>query len=72
MNYDVIWDVALGFSGPQNCSQYVSDRLTLFLAPVTFSTLNMDVIRSFETLVYNKKTRGHHIPEDGVRYNFHC
>jgi hypothetical protein len=47
------------------CSQPVSYHLTLFLAHVISSTLKMEVTRSSETSVYNKRT-WRHIPEDDI------
>jgi hypothetical protein len=43
----------------------VSYRLTLFLALVISSTLNMEATRTSETLAYNKPTR-RRIPEVGI------
>jgi hypothetical protein len=55
-----------------NCSQSVSNRLTLFLAGVISSTLNMEATCFFETSGYSKPTR-RHIPEGGIlhyQYDF--
>jgi hypothetical protein len=52
-------------SEPPNCSQSVSNRLTLFLACVISSTLKMEAKCYSETSVYNKSTRCH-IPEDCI------
>jgi hypothetical protein len=52
----------------RNCSQSVSNRVTLSFARVISSTLMMEAIRSSETSVYNKPTR-RHIPEDGILHS---
>jgi hypothetical protein len=46
-----------------------SNRLTLFLACVISSTLEMEATRSSETSVYSKRTR-RHIPGDGILHGF--
>jgi hypothetical protein len=51
-----------------NCSQSVSDRITLFFDRVISSTLKTEETRSSETSVYNKPTR-HHIPEEGILHS---
>jgi hypothetical protein len=48
-----------------NCSQSVSNNLTLFLALGISSTLKLLSKRSSETSVYNKPSR-RHIAEDGI------
>jgi hypothetical protein len=51
-----------------DCSQSVSNRLTLFLVRVISLILKMDATSSSETSVYNKPTR-RHIREDGILHS---
>jgi hypothetical protein len=49
---------------PQNCSQSVSNRVTLFLSRLMPSTLKMGPTNSFETSVCIKLTRCHILEDD--------
>jgi hypothetical protein len=51
-----------------NCSQSVSNRLTLFLAHVISSDLKMKKAKSSETSLNNKSTRRHSL-EDGILHS---
>jgi hypothetical protein len=57
-------------SVPLNCSQSVSNSLTLFLTCVMCYTLKMEAKRSSETSVCDKPT-WLHIPEDGILQSPH-